>query len=239
MIRTFFWFIYFWIYLLGLLPSLFKAKRFNRAGNFAERDIIVAKGVGSWARALINMAGGNIVVTGEENVPANGAVVFVSNHQSNFDVPILLGCIQKQKSFIAKIEMLKMPLIRSWMKLMQCGFMDRNDMRQSIRTINEAVETIKQGYSMVIFPEGTRSKGDQLGDFKAGSFKLAIKSGVPIIPVTIDGSWHLLEEKGYLKPATVYLTIHESIPTEGLNREGAEELSIKVKAIIQGAKRNG
>ena len=234
MIRTIIWFIYFWVCLVGLLPVLFKAKRLDRTGCITERDALVAKSVRNWAQSLVRLAGGTIVVSGEENVPKDSAVVFVSNHQGNFDIPILLGYINKPKAFISKIEVLKMPLIRSWMRLMQCAFMDRKDIRQSLRTINEAAESIKKGYSMVIFPEGTRSKGRKMGDFKAGSFKLAMKAGVSIIPVTMDGSWQLLEDKGYMKPGTVHVTVHEAIPTAGLSREEAEALPEKVKAVIEG-----
>jgi len=194
----------------------------------------VAKSVRNWAQSLVGLAGGTIVVSGEENVPKDSAVVFVSNHQGNFDIPILLGYISKPKAFISKIEVLKMPLIRGWMKLMQCAFMDRKDIRQSLRTINEAAESIKKGYSMVIFPEGTRSKGNQMGDFKAGSFKLAIKAGVPIIPITVNGSWRLLEAQGHMKPGTVHMVVHNAIPTTGLSREEVEALTGKVKSIIEG-----
>lgn len=234
MIRTFIWFIYFWLYLFGLLPVLFKAKRLDRTGRIAERDELVAKSVRNWGQSLVRLAGGTIVVSGEENVPKDSAVVFVSNHQGNFDIPILLGYISKPKAFISKIEVLKMPMIRSWMKLMQCAFMDRKDIRQSLRTINEAAESIKKGYSMVIFPEGTRSKGNPMGDFKAGSFKLAIKAGVPIIPITVNDSWRLLEAQGYMKPGTVRMVVHSAIPTTGLSREEVEALPGKVKSIIEG-----
>jgi 1-acyl-sn-glycerol-3-phosphate acyltransferase len=233
MIRTLIWFIYFWVYLVILFPVLLKAKKLDRAGRIAERDELVAKSVRNWARALVNLAGGTIVVDGESNVPKDGAVVFVSNHQGNFDIPILLGYISKPKAFISKIEVLKMPMIRSWMRLMQCAFMDRKDIRQSLRTINAAAESIKKGYSMVIFPEGTRSKGSQMREFKAGSFKLALKAGASIVPVTVDGSWRLLEAQGRMKPGTVHVTIHEAVPTAGLSREEAEALPDKIKAIIE------
>ncbi len=233
MIRTFIWFIYFWLYVIVLMPRLSKAKKLDRDGRIAERDEMVGREVKKWARSLIRLGGGTIEVAGEEHIPVGQPVVFVSNHQGNYDIPIMLGYVPTPKAFISKIEVLKLPLIRSWMRLMQCAFMDRKDLRQSLRTINSAAESIRKGYSMVIFPEGTRSKGKPMADFKAGSFKLALKAGVPIVPVTINGSWRLMEEKGYMKPATVKVTIHPPIPTEGLTKEEAEALPEQVKAVIQ------
>jgi 1-acyl-sn-glycerol-3-phosphate acyltransferase len=196
---------------------------------------MVVEGVGDWARYVIKIAGGTVEVVGQELIPTDTAVVFVGNHQGNMDIPLLLGFIDKPKAFISKIEILKVPILSGWMKLMQCTFMDRKDMRQSVRAMHEAVETVKKGYSLVIFPEGTRNKGGPVGEFKAGSFKLALKSGVPIVPLTIDGSWRLLEEKGRLQDAKIKLTIHPAIPTANLTREESAALPEKVRAIIMSA----
>jgi len=232
MIRTIIGFIRFWLYLVVLTPQLAKVKKLDKAGLIAERDEWVAQGVGDWARFVVSLTGAKIEVSGEENLPS-GAVVFVCNHQSNFDIPILLGFINKPKAFISKIEILKIPILNDWMKLMQCSFLDRKDMRQSLRTMAEAVDTVKRGYSLVIFPEGTRSRSDTIGEFKAGSFKLAVKAGVPIIPLTMNGSWHLFEETGFMRPGTVRLTVHPPVDTANLGREDTEALSVKVKAIIE------
>lgn len=232
MFRTIIGFTRFWLYLIVLLPQLAKVKKLEKAGLIAERDERVAQGVGDWARFVVGLTGAKIEVSGQENIPA-GPVVFVGNHQSNFDIPILLGFIDKPKAFISKIEILKVPILNDWMKLMQCSFLDRKDMRQSVRTMAEAVESIKKGYSMVIFPEGTRSKSDTIGEFKAGSFKLALKAGVPIIPVTMNGSWHLFEETGFMKPGTVRLTVHAPIETAGLGRDESETLALRVRKVIE------
>jgi 1-acyl-sn-glycerol-3-phosphate acyltransferase len=117
---------------------------------------------------------------------------------------------------------------------MKCVFMDRNDIRQSVQAINEGVDLLKQGYSMVIFPEGTRSKGETMGEFKQGSFKLATKAGVPIVPVAIKGSYKMMEEKGFIRPASVEVIISKPISTEGLTREELQQLPDRVKEIISG-----
>lgn len=234
MVRTILWFIYFWIYLLAIQPNLIRVKRFEKLGKTTEHDHLTAQTAKKWARSLVKLAGVTVVTTGEEKIPSEGSVLFVSNHQGNFDIPILLGYINKPKAFIAKIEILKLPLIRTWMTHMKCVFMDRSDMRQSLKVINQAAGYLKEGYSMVIFPEGTRSKSETLGEFKPGSLKLALKAGVPIVPITIHGSYKIMEQNGFIiKPARVEITISDPIPTAGLTKEQAAELPEKVREIIK------
>lgn len=234
MLRTVIWFIYFWLFLIAILPYYFKVKRLAKAGQTEEHDKLVFQIVQKWAQSLVKLAGAKVTVRGLENVPRDESVVFISNHQGNFDIPILLGYIDKPKAFIAKIEILKMPIIRTWMTHMKCVFMDRSDVRQSLRTISTAAEYLKQGYSMVIFPEGTRSKGDKLGEFKSGSFKLALKAGAPIVPVTIRGSYRIMEQNGFIiKPAEVEVIISEPISTKGLTKEESADLPEKVREVIE------
>lgn len=231
--RTLAWFIYFWIYLIAIQPILIKVNRLARMGKIDEHDRLTNQTAKNWAQSLVKLAGVTVKIQGEENIPSQGAVLFVSNHQGNFDIPILLGYINKPKAFIAKIELLKVPLIRTWMTHLKCVFMDRSDIRQSLKAINQAAEHLKEGYSMVIFPEGTRSKGATLGEFKPGSLKLGLKAGVPILPMAIQGSYKIMENNGFLiKPAQVKITIFEPIPTQGLTKEQAADLPEKIRNII-------
>ncbi len=233
MFRTIVWFSYFWFYLIKIMPGYFKANRLLKEGKIKERDMLVGSVASKWAKDLLKMAGARVKVIGAENVPLDRAVLFVSNHQGNFDIPILLGYIDKPKAFIAKVEMLKIPILRTWMKQMNCVFLDRLDLRQSLRVMNEATEYLKKGYSMVIFPEGTRSKGETMGEFKAGSLRIAIKANVPIVPVTIKGSFKLMEQNGFIiKPAEVEIVISEPIETFGLTKEQTNGLHEKVSSII-------
>jgi 1-acyl-sn-glycerol-3-phosphate acyltransferase len=234
MFRTIIWFIYFWIHLIAIQPSLVKVNRLAKQGKTIEHDLLTDQTAKKWARSLVKLAGVSVVTTGEENIPYEGSVLFVSNHQGNFDIPILLGYIKKPKAFIAKIELLKLPLLRTWMIHLKCVFMDRSDIRQSLKVINQAAEHLKEGYSMVIFPEGTRSKNETLSEFKPGSLKLALKAGVPIVPVAIQGSYKIMEQNGFIiKPAHVKITIFDPIPTAGLTKEQATELPERVRKIIE------
>ncbi len=234
MIRTIIWFIYFWLYLVYLIPSLLKVKNLDKAGNIKERDKIVNEVAAKWSQALLKIAGVTVKVSGNENVPDNEAVVFVSNHQGNFDIPILLASIEKPKAFIAKTELANMPLISTWMKYMNCVFMDRSNIRQSLKVISQASDYVKEGYSMSIFPEGTRSKGEKMGEFKPGSMKLALKAEATIVPVAIRGSYKIMEENGFIiKPGLVEVVIAEPIPTQGLTKEQARNLPDLVRERIQ------
>lgn len=233
MLRTIIWFIYFWGYLIIILPNLIRVRALHRAQKIEQRDREADRIVKKWGRSMVNISGSKVIVTGEEHIPLRGGVVFISNHQGNFDIPILLGFIDKPKAFIAKKELKKFPLISSWMYYMNCVFMDRSSARAGLKAIQEGVAFLKQGYSQIIFPEGTRSRGEQLGEFKPGSFKLATKAGVPIVPVTIKGSYKIMEANGGLiKPAVVEMFISEPVPTAGLSKVETEQLPEKVRNII-------
>jgi 1-acyl-sn-glycerol-3-phosphate acyltransferase len=178
-----------------------------------------------WARGLVIASGVEVQVTGLEKVPRKGPVLFVSNHQSNFDFALLLGYINKPKGFVAKVELAKIPVISLWMRIIGCVFMDRKDIRQSLKVMNQAAEIIKAGQSLVIFPEGTRSRSEKVAEFKKGSLRLADKAGVPIVPVTVSGTYKVLEaNKGFIKPDTVKLIISEPIYYQQLSKEDKDRI---------------
>lgn len=113
--RTIIWFIYFWGYLLAVLPKTHRMKKLTQAGKIEERDAIVTEAVQKWSRRLLKLAGVKVTVQGLENIP-EGAVVFVSNHQGLFDIPTLLGYLDRPHGLIAKKEAEKIPMIRTWMR---------------------------------------------------------------------------------------------------------------------------
>lgn len=212
MFKTIRWFLHFWLSLIGLMASLKKVDKMLEEGKIKERDEIANKTARDWARGLIDLSGCKINVVNEELIPKDQAVLFVGNHQGNFDIPILLGYLQKDKGFVAKIELKKLPMINRWMEHISCIFLDRDDPRQSVKTINEGAKLLKAGYSLVIFPEGTRSKDGELGEFKAGAMKLASKAEVPIVPVTIRGSKDIMKKGSLMiKAADVDVIIGEIV----------------------------
>lgn len=164
----------------------------------------------NWARYLLRLAGAKVDVFGAENLPESN-VLFVSNHQGNFDIPLILGFVPKPKGFLAKIEIKRTPMMSTWMKDVHCIWIDRSKFKESAKFIDDGVESLKAGNSLLVFPEGTRSKSRVMRHFKPGSFKLAIKSGVPIVPLTVDGSYKIFEQKKRIQPAKLKVTIHPPI----------------------------
>jgi 1-acyl-sn-glycerol-3-phosphate acyltransferase len=234
MLRSIVWYTNFALSLVIKIPQGYKVERLLKAGKISEADAYVHKAATSWAISHVKMSGAKVKVFGEENIPADIPVLFVSNHQSNFDIALFMSHINKPKGYIAKIEMKKIPVLRTWMEYMHCVFMERGTPRKAAEAISEGIKILKRGYSMVLFPEGTRSKGDHMNEFKAGAFKLATKSGVPIVPVTIKGSYKLMEQNNSkIRPAEVEIYIHPIISVDNLTREEEGALSEDVKAIIQ------
>lgn len=232
--KNFIFFIRFFFSLLSTIPMLWKVKRLEKKGQLTERDTYIHRVSTKWMKDNVTFTGSTVTVNGLENLPKEGPVVYISNHQGNFDIPLLMGYIDRPKGFISKIEIKKIPIINKWMELIHCVFMDRSSLKGSAGAIIEGIKILKQGHSLVIFPEGTRSKGDKMGEFKSASFKLATKSGVPIVPITIDGSYHLMEEKG-IRKGHVTLTIHPPIPTKELSKEELTELPDRVHQLIASA----
>lgn len=223
------------VYMFKKQKLLKEINKIEKAGNEQEVKEKIAPLVIDWAKYCVDATGAQVEVTGIENVPTDRSVVYIGNHQGIFDIPLLLGYIPYQKAFIAKIEILKIPMISDWMKLMKCVFLDRKNPRQSIEAMHQGMENVKNGYSMVIFPEGTRSKGGPVKEFKPGSFKLAFQSEADIVPVTIDGTWKIYEEHKKINPAKIKLTIHPAVKTEGLNKDELREIPAQVQKIVESA----
>ncbi|MBN7773663.1 lysophospholipid acyltransferase family protein [Clostridium aminobutyricum] len=235
--RTIIWFIYFWLYLIKIYPKQKYYEKRRAEGAPKEQDLSgINQVVLQWASSLLKMAGVTCTVQGLENIPADRAVLFTSNHQGNFDIPLMLAKLGEPNPVIAKDSLEKMPMISNWMKLFDCLFIDRDNARQSLRVFAEAEKVIEEGRSIIIFPEGTRSKQDEAGEFKAGAFKIAMKTGAPIVPVAIDGSYRAMEAHGFwIHPAHVKITILPPIETAGLSKEEAKHISTRVRDLIMEA----
>lgn len=207
--------------------------KLDRQGKFVERDACAHAIARKWAQSGLKMNGSSIHITGLENVPDTGGVLFVANHQSNFDIPILIGHVPRDKGFIAKLELLKVPTFSRWMKYLGCIFIDRKDPRQSLTAINDAALQLKEGRSLVIFPEGTRSADGTVGPFKAGGLRLAIKAGVPIVPVTISGSKNIMPKgTSLIKSAIVKVIVSPPLMPEEYKGLDSNQISEKVRNII-------
>lgn len=230
--RTAIWFLFFWVSLLCLTPAMLYAGSLHRKGKTAERDAYVRTKVFWWMGTLLRLAGVTVDVKGRENIP-DGACVFAANHQGNFDIPILL-CSLDAPGVVAKAELGALPFLRTWMTYLGCVFLDRRDVRKSAAALSEAAGNLSNGRSMLIFPEGTRSRGGDIGTFKGGAFKMAQKTGCPVVPVCIEGSYRAMEAHGvWIHPAHVKVRILPPVQTEGLSREDARSLGPRVETLIR------
>lgn len=160
-------------------------------------------------RYLLWLAGVKVTVRGQENIPADTAVLYVGNHRSYFDILVGYTTVPGLTGFVAKKEMERYLLLRDWMRNVNCLFLDRKDIKAGLKTILEGIEKVKAGISIWIFPEGTRncneSELDML-EFKEGSLKIAEKSGHPVIPVAITGTADVFEAHiPFIRPARVII----------------------------------
>lgn len=198
-----------------------------------EYDKRVYKIVNRWAAYMLKVVGVNIKVIGRENIPKTNCL-FVSNHQGNLDFLVLMSVLDKHLGFLAKNGILKIPIIRTWMKDMHCVFIDRENIRESLKAIKNGIENLEKGYSMLIFPEGTRSKSHELGSFKKGSLKMATKSEALIVPIAIDNTFEGFEAvHGKLKSVDVTMSILKPIDPKSLSKEEKGNLAEIIKTEIE------
>jgi 1-acyl-sn-glycerol-3-phosphate acyltransferase len=233
MLRLVLCFLYMSGYLIYSIPTLRKMRNLKSDLPVEEKDKIIHEVPKKWSRTIMKITGSEVVVEGQEYIP-HGPVVFISNHEGNFDIPTLLGSINKPFGFISKIEVKKVPIISSWMEVINCVFLDRKDRRQAIRSIREGTELLRNGHSLVIFPEGTRSKGGEMREFKSGSFRLAKDADVPIVPICIQGTSDVFEKNGRLvKPAHIRVTVCPPIEASDYKEKSVKELAAQVEEIIK------
>jgi len=186
-----------------------------------------------WARTLLAVSRIRVTVRGMENVPADQTCVFAANHQSYMDIPVLFGYLPGQFRIMAKSTLFYLPFL-GW-HLKRSGHMpiERANPRRAARSLLEAATHVKNGTRVFVFPEGGRSLDGHLAEFKAGTFLLAIKAGVPVVPVTVNGSRNvLLMNSWHIRPGRVEVIFHAPISTTGMHSDSAVELSEHVKRVI-------
>ena len=200
----------------------------------SEREQILKLTV-TWGKHLVNMFDIDLNVTGRENLPDKGPVVFVPNHESFLDIPIACAVFDKfQFAFVAKDAFKRLPIYGKLIRQIRSVFIDGDVARASLKTIDEGIHLIENGFSLLIFPEGKRNKGGPVGEFKKGSLRLATKPGVPVIPVTINGAHRIFERQGYVKKGErVDVIIHPMIETMGMEKSAANNLAAEVEKIVK------
>ena len=195
-------FLLFFVLLLPVVGVLFIIRKHDEE----KASWVTYRIVKTFIRMILFVSGTRLIVEGAENIPEE-QVLFVGNHSSYFDILCTYVNMKRPGGYVAKKEIGKVPVMNLWMKLMNCVFIDRNNIKEGLKTIIEAIGIVKKGYSMVIFPEGTRNRGinrDIPGEFKEGSLKIAGKAGCRIVPVAIKNTESCFEEHfPFIRPATV------------------------------------
>ena len=209
--------------LLGIFWLISRNERWREAAALAQLRIV------QWAfRCISTLSGVRLTVKGEENVPKDEPVLYVGNHRSYFDIVITYARCPRLTGYIAKNSIEKIPLLRVWMRRLNCLFIDRDDIRASLKTILAAIDAVKRGISICIYPEGTRGKGETELDmlpFKEGSLKIAEKTGCKVIPMAITHSADIFEKHmPYIKKTHVYLTYGNPIDPTALSKEEKKKL---------------
>ena len=204
------------------------------SGDAEEERRLILEATSTFGPKIMRQFGCDLHVHGEETIPENGPVVIMLNHQSYADIPVMFAVFRKfQFGFVAKEYLAKAPVLGQWMPRIRSVFIKNDDPRESLKAISQGVEYIKDGYSLAICPEGTRSKGPTVGPFMKGAIKLATKPGVPIVPVALNGTYHMLEETGAVSPARVDVKIYPAIPTAGISRKEEKELGDEIENMIR------
>jgi 1-acyl-sn-glycerol-3-phosphate acyltransferase len=198
---------------------------FDRQGNFAHRC------ARAWSRLILATSGVRVQVSGLERLDPERSYVFAANHQSIYDIPIVFSALPYQLRIVAKESLGRIPFM-GW-HLHRAGHLLVDRKNPGADIVQKMARLVREGSSLIVFPEGTRSIDGTLGRFKKGSFLVALGAKLPVVPVTIEGSRHVMQ-KGRLmvRPGLVLLTVHDAVPTEGVRREEVAALADQVRAAV-------
>lgn len=167
-------------------------------------------------------------VMGRENLPSDGRICYIANHQSLLDLPAIFSAVRREPGVITKVEIKRVPIINWWCKVLDCVFIDRKSVRSSIKAILDGVANVEKGIPMLVFPEGTRSRTGKVAEFKAGSFNLATRSKAVIVPIAIEGTRTSLESRRKWH-THVYVSIGRPVDTSSMTDEQRKAIHFLVQ----------
>lgn len=194
-------------------------------------------------RFILKLSGVSVTVKGQDRIPKDRSVLYVGNHRSYFDILLGYTTVPGLTGFVAKKEMEKIPLLSDWMRRVNCLFLDRENMKEGLKTILTGIDKVKNGISIWIFPEGTRNTNEdplELLTFKEGSLKIAEKSGCPVVPVAISHSADILEKHMYrIYRTRVTIEYGEPFIVKELEPEQRKFVGAYTRGLIIGMLRDG
>lgn len=204
--------------------------RFNYNAAYRFSMVFVRFGL----RGIKFISGVKLIVLGEENVPKDIPVLYVGNHRSFFDIILTYSRVPRPTGYVAKKELKKVPLLSFWMMLVHCTFLDRHDAKQGLKTILENIELVKKGASICIFPEGTRNRVEgTLLPFHDASFKIASKSGCPVVPMALTNTASIFEDHfPRIKRSTAVLQYGKPVYIKDLDKEQQKNVGAYFSQVI-------
>ncbi len=220
--------VYIWAALVmtGAMPFLKWSVR-KREIDFSDAMQKTYKLVHWFAGTIVRLTGIKLTVHGAEHIPAEGSILFVGNHQSLLDIPIFLSSVTRPSGFIAKEEIQSVPLLSRWTAAIGSIFIVRGETRKALEAVINAAKLLKtENHALVVFPEGTRSEDGTVGDFKAGSMKIASRSGSTIVPFCINGSLKIMpRDRKTFTPGSVELTFFSALSAEKVKSMDTNEIA--------------
>jgi len=224
-------------FFLSTLPPLGKMrKEIDRAraeGRDADEQEWIRLAENDWGQRILSHWDVRLERSDGIVMPTEGAL-FVSNHGGYADIPAFMVAVkEKQFGFVAKDELMKIPIFSKWIERIRSLNLLRGDSRVTLKVFSEGEDMLKRGFSLVIFPEGTRAKGSGMKPFPKGSLRMAFRAGAPIIPVAIHGSWECFEEQGYPHAGVILFHAFEPIETAKLAKSDEGPMSERVEALIR------
>ena len=203
---------------------------FDKDGQFFQRWLLRP-----WSRVVLWLAAARVTVSGRENIKPGTSCIVVFNHQSHLDIPLIICFIPLSLKFIGKVELSRIPFFGAAALRNGHFFINRKDHAEALQAIRKAGNTVrKEGASLVFAPEGTRSRDGQMLPFKKGAFVTAIETGLPILPVTINGTGSNLPKGSlYARGGSVEVTIHPPVATSGLTYQDRDDLMKRVREIME------
>ena len=216
------------VYTIVLGTASFVSSFFDRRGDFGH------KCARAWSWLILKTTGVKVQVSGLEHLDPKRSYIVAANHQSIYDIPILFASLPIQLRIISKASLGRIPFL-GW-HLQRTGHLLIDRSKSGAGIMKKMARLVRQHHSLIIFPEGTRSIDGRVARFKGGSFLIAVDAGLPVVPISIQGSRHVMF-RGRLMvcPGTVTVTVHEPIETAGVPRDEVREFSTRIQAIVASA----
>jgi 1-acyl-sn-glycerol-3-phosphate acyltransferase len=213
------------VYTIVLGSASLLSTLFDRRGNFGHRC------ARAWSWLILKTTGVTVAIDGLERLQPSRSYVFAANHQSIYDIPILFASLPFQLRIIAKQSLGRIPFM-GW-HLSRTGHVLVDRSKPGAGVVKKMARLVREGHSLIVFPEGTRSTDGSVGRFKGGSFVIALQAGLPVVPISVIGSRHVMfRGELMVRPGRVQVIVHEPIETTNVPREAAREFASSVRDVV-------